>query len=149
MPTVKHKSRVKRAMGFIFSLVDVILSQHMPFSQPQYVHHCLTFALLCASVLFADDERCRFSIAWNGFPLALSCIFSEETWIHCREVSYTFVHFLMLCNDWSVAINEVQWPPHFSMCNWIWYSFSLLFVWFMERNFLHVCSEWSLTTNEE
>jgi len=34
-------------------------------------------------VLFADN-----AIAQNGFPLA----FSEVTWNHCSEVSYTVIH---------------------------------------------------------
>jgi len=50
-------------------------------------------------VLFADNARCQFVIAQNGFPLA----FSEEIWIHCKEVSY---NMFFGCNEPSMHANE-------------------------------------------
>ena len=55
-----------KAMGLIFSLFDITLSQDVPFYQPQYVqcmHHGLSFVLLSVPFVVADSPRCQFAVA--------------------------------------------------------------------------------------
>ena len=125
MLSAKHNSTMERAMGLISSLLDITLSQGVPFRQLQQLqskHHGATFAYLCTPVLFADNARCQFLIAQIGLPLDLSClspcVFWKVTWIHFREV---FLHCYLskMCIEWSISTNEAWWLPDFSVYNWL------------------------------
>jgi len=107
--------------------------------------------LLCPPVLFTDNTRCQFTITWYGLPLALSPFFIwsvlDSNFLHC----YSFV---MLCNKQSIATNEAQCPPDFSVGIWLLghtlHGFSprhtfRIATGFTERSFLHTCN---IATNE-
>ena len=52
-----------KAVWLISSLFDVASSQDVQFCQPQYVqymHHGLSFVLLCVPILLSGNARCRF-----------------------------------------------------------------------------------------
>ena len=66
----------------ISSLLDVDLSRDR--STAAATQQAAWWWYLYPPVRFADNARCRFAIVQNGFPQ----VFSEATWIHCREVSY-------------------------------------------------------------
>jgi len=89
MPSAKHNSTMEMATGLIISLLNVASSQDMLFTNfSSYMASIMVLPLSSfVPVLFTDNARCRFAIAQNGFLLA----FSEATWIHCREVSYTVI----------------------------------------------------------
>jgi len=58
------------------------------------------------------------SVIWLpiGFVMLFSYIFQSDldswqrSFLHCCL-------FVMVCNEWSIATNEVQWPAHFSVCD--------------------------------
>jgi len=61
MPSDQHNLITAKAMGLIYSLLDVTSTQEVPFGIPQYVQcilHGLISALLCAPFTFADSEKC-------------------------------------------------------------------------------------------
>jgi len=72
MFSVKRNSTMEGAMGLISSLLDVALSQEMPFHQPQQlhsVHHGATF-VLC--VLFFPYYHIGVDLWWASFNLRIS-----------------------------------------------------------------------------
>ena len=159
MPSAKCNFAMKRAMDLMSSLLNVASSQDVPFGKMpfhqlqylQYMYHGLTCSSFCVPVPFADNSRCQFTMAWDGFSLIFSCFFPaflETTWIHYRESFLYCCLFEMLCNEWSIATNEVQWPPHFQCVKDYWdehhgfFCFSpslFIMTGFMQRSFLHVC----------
>ena len=63
MPSDMHNSITAKAMGLIFSLVDIALAHEVPFCIPQCIQcilHGLTSVLLCVPFIFTDSEKCRF-----------------------------------------------------------------------------------------
>ena len=61
----KHNLIMAKAMGLIFSLLDITSAQEVPFGIPQYVQcilHGLNSILLCAPFIFADSEKCQFGM---------------------------------------------------------------------------------------
>jgi len=89
MPSAKHNSIMERAMGLISSLLDIASSREMPFHQPQQLHskhHGATFV----PALFADNTRCRFGIAQNGFLL----VFLKQHGF----IAEKFLTLLFVCN---------------------------------------------------
>ena len=75
----------------------------MPFRQPQYIQHMhhglIAFVLLCVTVLFTDNTRCRFTIMQYSFLVAvlvvmlIAHIFCSD-WIDYTDVSPTVLQFL-------------------------------------------------------
>ena len=73
-----YNSKMERAMAW-FVHCSTLLCLKMRFSWTA-VHVSWTYT--CILVFFTDNAKCRFAVAWYGFPLALSCsspIFSEAT----------------------------------------------------------------------
>jgi len=130
---------MERAPGLISSLLDVASPRDMPFHQPQYVqytYHGLIF-VPSAPVLFADNARCGFVIARYGFLVI--AIFQSGL----NSLQRLFLHFglyVTLCNEQTTATNEAQWPPHFSVCDWLLghaLRLSLHFTLIFRSNWIH------------
>ena len=53
-----------KAMGLIFSLLDIASAQQVPFYKLQCVHytHHKNFVLLCVLFIFVDSARCKFAV---------------------------------------------------------------------------------------
>ena len=79
----------------------------------------------------------------------------QRSFLHCCS-------FVMLCDEWSIATNEAQWPSHFSVCNWLLgymcFTTCLLFAcrfcsdWIHAEKFLAcflLCNEWNIATSQE
>ena len=74
----------------------------------QYTHHRLT---LCVSVLFADNAKCQFAVAWYGFPVAVVVAISLSptfSVVIAETLLVLFFIFVSLCNGWNIAEDEVQ-----------------------------------------
>ena len=115
-PSGKRNSIMAKAMGLIFSLFNVALSQDVPFGTPQYVqctHHGLTFVLLCVPFLFADSPRCQFAVAQCMAFLQYICkressIFSIVTGLNAETILILFFICNAVCNRLKIAENSMR-----------------------------------------
>ena len=122
MPSAKHNSTMERITGLISSPLDIASSRDVPFHcNCCRCNTCIMGLPLCSS---SFCWQCKVLICnsaiWLpiGFVMLFSCIF----WSDLDSLYRYFLHcclFVRLCNKWSIATNEVQWPPHFSVCDWL------------------------------
>ena len=78
--------------------------------------------------------------------------FSEVTCMDSLQRSFLPCYSsVTLYNEWSIARNEVYWPLHFSVCDWLLRNHVLqlssgyspilsILTGFKQRSFLHVCN---------
>jgi len=65
MPSDSRNSKMAKATGFIFSLLNVASAREVPFALPLYMQcilHELTMALLCAPFIFVHHKKCRLHV---------------------------------------------------------------------------------------
>jgi len=70
MPSDKHNTRTARARDLISSLIDITLSQDVPFyqlQQLQCLHHGATFVPLCAPILSSQPRKVTIYSQRNDF----------------------------------------------------------------------------------
>ena len=72
---------------------------------------------LCSS-FFTDNVKCRFMIAWYGFPQTLHAFLLYV--LHRVYSSFLYFSLLVpLCNRRSIGKNRVQWVTSLLSHNWI------------------------------
>ena len=70
IPLAKHNLTMDEAIWAWFLHCLTTLRPKMLLFSKQCMHHALTLVLLCVPVLFTENARCQFVIAWYGFPHA-------------------------------------------------------------------------------
>ena len=87
-----------------------------------YIHSswCYLYPPLCSSS-FCWQHKVSIYDSLKWFPTASDFVMLSSSILRSYPDSLqrSFLHcclLLMLCNEWSKANNEVQWPPHFSVC---------------------------------
>jgi len=101
MPSDSRNSTMAKAMGLIFSLLDVASAREVPFAIPLYIQcilHGLSTAVLCVPFIFVHHEKCQFC---GRHMMASIVIFIVATLI--TKVLYKQ---LLLHNGLNIAGNE-------------------------------------------
>ena len=102
MPSDKHNPITARAMDFIFALIGIVLSQDVPFRQPQqlqHLHHGFIKAYLCfhrAPFLSPLPRRWRFVV--------------RALWLQCETCASAVLAgaLLKLFFAWNVALRVLR-----------------------------------------
>ena len=95
-------------------LLNVALSWDVPFYQPH-----LSWTYLCpplCSSTFCWQHKVSICDSVKLLPTGFVMFSSHNLWY---DLDWLQMHCYLHCDERSIATNEVLWPLHFLVCNWL------------------------------